>query len=510
MRAIGCIIAFIFITLLSALSAATETKPFKFKPVGMFNVYFSVDEALGYLNVRDDIAEVKEAGINLITHYFMDENVRTFEGKFWYGLEAWLGANPDKAAELNNWRAKYGYSLDWKLFFWSRYLREAYAQGQGEVKVLVGEMYGMFAATKSWDDLKTFVIALCEFEEKHCPETIAGWYIAEEPTSMRKRYSSELCQEVMERIRKAEVEINAKRHAFYLDTTADGDEEKLVSFVRGVDVIMISPDAYIWATYPATYVEEAQYENIPHAIRRMRELAAKAQNSEASIHIVLQAYDWNKEGPLQPSHINMHQQVRYALQRGIANRGKYGLNPSWVEPAAGIWFWWWHDVKSEKRTPDGKLTVINRWDEGTEGSWKEAIKSELSGENGAVTLRGKEAWSGKVHIIGDVILSESATLTLKAGAQVKFAPIDYFKGGKDPQRCELTIKGKLVGETDKYKKEPIVFSSDSRNKRITPFPRSPRNRDWYGIRLEGKKADFDFSSIIIEHAIKSTPEKGIK
>ena len=55
---------------------------------GMFNVYFPIDEALGYQDVRDDLSEVHLAGCRLVTHYFRKEHSRSDEDKpFWFGLE---------------------------------------------------------------------------------------------------------------------------------------------------------------------------------------------------------------------------------------------------------------------------------------------------------------------------------------------------------------------------------------------------------------------------------------
>ena len=144
---------------------------------------------------------------------------------------------------------------------------------------------------------------------------------------------------------------------------------------------MISPDAYIWARVPPTYVEEAQYESIHHAIRSMRDHAKASDNSDAKIEVVLQAYDWNPKGLLQPSHINMHQQVNYILQPGWVDRGVYGIRPQWEPPPDGIWFWWWHDCKSKKQTPQGDIIEINRWDEGTKGGGQKPSKPNFRSAN---------------------------------------------------------------------------------------------------------------------------------
>ena len=469
------------------------------RSVGMFNVYFSVDEALGYVDVRDDFAEVYDAGCNLVTHYFRSEDSKDVHGhKFWAGLDRWLWRNPEQAMQLRNWKKTYGSSLGWMLFFWTTYIKEAYTQTNGGLKVLVGEMYGMFGAHKNWKNLIAFVKVISEFEKEECPDAIAGWYIAEEPNSPRKRYSPKVVNQVIAKIRSAETEAKIKHHKIYIDLSANKREKKVASFLKNVDVVMISPDAYIWAVLSPKDENGACYENIHHAVRRMREYTISADNLNAQIHIVLQAYDWHKSAPLRPNNIDMHQQVRYSLQHGLVNRGMYGRNLRWVKPPDGLWFWWWHDCKFKKIKADGSIKTINRWDKGTEGSWAEAIKSELANKENAVIIHGNKKWAGTVHIIGDVIIAENGVLTIEPGTTVKFSVRDHSRSGKDTRRCELIVRGKLIA---KGKPKKIIFTSDSMNKKQLARPRLPREKDWYGIRKEGKKAKVELETCQINYAI---------
>jgi hypothetical protein len=467
--------------------------------VGMFNVYFSLDEAIGYRDVRDDFAEVYAVGCNLVTHYFRSEDSLERPGqRFWAGLPGWLQHNPKQAEQLKNWKKLYGPSLGWTLFFWSTYVQEAYTQTDGGLKAIIGEMYSIFGAQKDWDALRTFVKAISKFEEEHCPGSIAGWYIAEEPNGSSKQYSPEIANQVIEHIKSAESDAGIKHHGIYIDVSATQKREKVAPFLKDVDVIMLSPDAYIWATNPPTYIEEAQYERIHHAVRTIREYAASVKNQKARVVVVLQVYDWNKSGPLQPNHINMHQQVRYALRPGLVDRGSYGYNPKWVEAPDGIWFWWWHDCKSKQRKGNG-MTTINRWDPNTEGHWAEAIKTELQNKENAVVIHGNENWSGKVHIIGDIIIAENGVLTIEPGTIVKFSVRDHFRSGQDTKRCELIVRGKLIAKGSE--KRWITLTSDSMNRRQLASPKKARDGDWYGVRKEGKRAVVELENCRIEYSL---------
>jgi hypothetical protein len=484
------------LTFILLLFLLTTTGFAKVDSFGAFNVYFSIDEAMGYQDVRDDLAEVYAVGCRLVMHYFREENSRDKSGaRFWFRLSEWLRENPDEAKNLERWKRDYGASLGWKLFFYTTYMTEAYRQTDGGLQVLIGEMYGLFPAESYDADLKTFVSAIRAFEAKHCPGTIGGWYTAEEPAG--KRYSPKRHKSVVETIRTAEAQDGLKPLPIHVDISPYQGERKVVPFIEKADVIMISPDAYIWARVPPIYIEEGQYEQIHHAARTMREHAQVAGNPKAKIHVALQTYDWNPKGPLQPNHINMHQQVSYALKPGWVDRGRHGKHPRWEAPPDGIWFWWWHDCKSKSLKPGGRIVEKNRWDAGTAGGWSEAIQTELSHDENAVLIRGTERWRGNIRLIGDVIIDKGATLIIDPGTTVKFSMRDHFQGGEDTERCELIVRGKLVAKGTERRK--IRFTSDSRNPKMDPKPRNPRRGDWYGIRTEGTSAKVEIEACEIRY-----------
>jgi len=209
------ILAILFI--MAHAQLAISESPSNLLEVGMFNVYFSLDEAIGYHDMRDDFAEVYAVGCNMVTHYFRSEYSLEQKGqRFWADLPGWLRRNPKQAERLKDWKKNYGSSLGWTLFFWSTYIQEAYTQTDGGLKALIGEMYSIFGAQKDWESLKTFVQAISKFEKEYCPGSIAGWYIAEEPNGSRKRYSPEIANQVIEHIKSAESDAEIEHHKIYI------------------------------------------------------------------------------------------------------------------------------------------------------------------------------------------------------------------------------------------------------------------------------------------------------
>ena len=200
---------------------------------GMFNVYFSIDEALGYQDVRDDLSEAHLAGCRLVTHYFRQEHSLSDEDKpFWFGLEDWLEANPEAAERLQTWKNNYGESLGWKLFFYSTYLLEAYQKTQGGLKVLVGEIYGMFPSDQDDVDLRSFVTTILEFEAANCPDSIGGWYVVEEPNSSAKRYHPARYESIVALIQASEADMEISPRPIYIDISPYRKRSQVIPFLK--------------------------------------------------------------------------------------------------------------------------------------------------------------------------------------------------------------------------------------------------------------------------------------
>ena len=97
---------------------------------------------------------------------------------------------------------------------------------------------------------------------------------------------------------------------------------------------------------------------------------------------------------------------------------------------------------------------------------------------------GDETWTGRVDLDGDVVVTPGATLTIGAGAEIRFARGDAQGTGFDPDRSELIVYGDIkIGEG-------VSFASDA--PRTGPL-------DWSGIYLLDGQA-VDPAAVAIEHA----------
>ena len=70
-----------------------------------------------------------------------------------------------------------------------------------------------------------------------------------------------------------------------------------------------------------------------------------------------------------------------------------------------------------------------------------AMDVELPRWSGSITQ--DVCWFGEVDVMGDVVVEERGSLTLDPHTVVRFASGDATRGGMDPDRCELMVKGQL-------------------------------------------------------------------
>jgi len=78
---------------------------------------------------------------------------------------------------------------------------------------------------------------------------------------------------------------------------------------------------------------------------------------------------------------------------------------------------------------------------------------------------------GEVYLTGDVVILDSAVLTIKPGTKVYILPfLDEIKGGYDTTRVEVVVFGKLLAE-----------GNDTVSIEFTSFTSTPSNNDWFGI-----------------------------
>ena len=97
-------------------------------------------------------------------------------------------------------------------------------------------------------------------------------------------------------------------------------------------------------------------------------------------------------------------------------------------------------------------------------------------------ISGDSTWTGRVDLAGDVVVAPGATLTIEAGAEIRFARGDVRGSGFDPERGELIVYGDIsVGAG-------ASFAASA-----------PRTGDWSGIYLLAGQA-VDPAAIAIEHA----------
>ncbi len=451
---------------------------------GMFQVYSGMDEAAGYVGCADDLKEAADAGFSLVMHY-PPERAR------YTGLAEWLTSHPDEATLRDAAALVFpdDPELAFQTWFWTSYLREVARQGGGKVKALVGPLWGHFVDAKSGvraPQVQRFVQELCAFEKSQSVELIAGWYLDEEPLAERNQHDPAKAKPLVEAIRVGETAAAATPHRIWVGEAPSRPPKAVGAFLAVADALIVVQDPFLWSVDPAARVEEPQFERIPHSLRLAREIAKAVKNEKLEVHLALQAFDWADDDLVQPSRLDMHQQLRYAMGNGLADLGAYAGKPAWGDPPAGIWLFWWSDCKSERK--GDKAYQLNRWDDPAGVMWKEACDSERSGEAGAVHVTRDETWSGALLLVGDVIVHKGATLTIQPGAMVRVAPVDHFQGGKDKKHVEIVVQGTLVVKGNEQMK--IVFRCDTLDPKLNAKPRKPQKGDWYGFRLEaGGKID---------------------
>ena len=76
-------------------------------------------------------------------------------------------------------------------------------------------------------------------------------------------------------------------------------------------------------------------------------------------------------------------------------------------------------------------------------------------------INTNENWSGEINLIGDVIISNNATLTITPGTKLKFANYDIHNLGKDPNYTEIIINGTLISNSPT--ENPIIIESYQAN-----------------------------------------------
>ena len=334
-------------------------------PIGMFNVYSREEDNLGL--ATPDLREVWEGvptdwqggnypyeACNLVNHYWPPKDLRGVPG----GEDLYV-----------NW--------------WKNYLREIYEtcneNGEVRLRAIVGQLYPLYEAYGN-DWLKGVIKELCEWEQSGPQDgVIAGWYLAEEPMGGGSHnYSLDVFDDMVAAIDEAESQGAYRKHDKYIDISLDGahfSNHAAARFTRPADVVMISSSTYLWATSGVQPVYNVGWLYVHTTMHRLRGIVYDDRDRyglpRPKIHLVLEAAYYAK-GYGQPTNWEMRQQIREALTPDIKHR------ETTIEPADGIWFFWWPGMAHENEEK------ISDWIFGRRLA--EAIETEVA----LVTGQGKE------------------------------------------------------------------------------------------------------------------------
>ncbi|MFA6111504.1 MAG: right-handed parallel beta-helix repeat-containing protein [Candidatus Latescibacterota bacterium] len=106
-------------------------------------------------------------------------------------------------------------------------------------------------------------------------------------------------------------------------------------------------------------------------------------------------------------------------------------------------------------------------------------------------------WEDTVEVVGDVLIPGGGRLQITPGCVVRFGP-DQYRGGLDPDRCELVVEGELA--VDYLGGETVVFTS------AAP---APHPGDWYGI-VVGPEGLVGLRRSVIEYAGTGISGEGLR
>ncbi len=193
---------------------------------------------------------------------------------------------------------------------------------------------------------------------------------------------------------------------------------------------------------------------------------------------------------------------------------------------------------------DGQKYPARLWETGHEGDWgynattnkhnkweREFIANILSATGTPLTghtVPKTTTWSGEIYLIGDVIIPNGVTLTIKEGTVINFRPdTDIYESGLDTIRSEIVIQNGGTLNASGNIQNPIIFRSsfradgtdpsgegwegaikikDEETGEITdydPILYNPSKDDWGGIRNEG-------GTLTLQNCVISDAEVGVE
>ena len=95
----------------------------------------------------------------------------------------------------------------------------------------------------------------------------------------------------------------------------------------------------------------------------------------------------------------------------------------------------------------------------------DAMVVDVSLARWAGTIHGEVRWAGEILVEGDLTVAPGARLIVFPGTRVLFAGTDRLRSGRDPDRCELHLRGDFAVELDfrdilaDQVSEPVVFEA---------------------------------------------------
>ncbi|HQV33820.1 MAG TPA: NosD domain-containing protein, partial [Calditrichia bacterium] len=108
-------------------------------------------------------------------------------------------------------------------------------------------------------------------------------------------------------------------------------------------------------------------------------------------------------------------------------------------------------------------------------------------------------WTGQIRVTGDVIVPKGVTLTIAPGAQILMAARqDDMSSGKNPDRVEITVSGKLLARGTKGQGR-ILFTSDNAQ---------PQMSDWMGIAFKNPREQSILQYCTVEYGYKGITTYG--
>ena len=99
-----------------------------------------------------------------------------------------------------------------------------------------------------------------------------------------------------------------------------------------------------------------------------------------------------------------------------------------------------------------------------------------------------ETWQGTIKVVGDLFIRSNTELILAPGTRVEVGR-DLRRSGRDPERCELVVQGRLLSGVPPRREKVLITSAAV----------APRAGDWQGIVL-GISGQIDMQNTVIEYA----------